>query len=477
MAGNALARTKFTEVSAEDPAHDARPRAPLTWRKAPRSNAAAAALLLGVLQGCAGGGSDQSGSQGPQITSFAATETEHFVGEPMELLAVFSGGTGRIEPGGIVVTSGQGVETPRLTTSATFRLTVTDGAKTVSRELPIDVRYRDRLRTLSMPFARAGHVSVELPDGRILVIGGSDEDANELPTTNYVFDPETETFAEFGALIDARIFHSAVVLDDAYVLVVGGDTRPDTPDAELIDGRTGIAVTTGAPVQSRYAATATLLNDGKVLVSAGLTAEGLTATAELYDPGTHEFSPTVGTLNYARFGHSANLLPDGRVLIYGGSRDESPPLPPEIYDPQTQIFTTMELPETTARSNHVALRLQDGTIGIFGGQDYFSVLVGANLRFDPTSGAFEPIIALLHARTQAQAALLTDGRVLLAGGITLGVSNTEIIAPDAASSAEGPQMSVDRLVHTVNRLRNGKVLIIGGVDLQQRRLASAELFE
>jgi hypothetical protein len=476
MTGQQRHRARFIEVSAERPRSSEGSRAPRARGKAQRSSAAAVALLLGMLHGCGGGASDQSAPQGLQIQSFAATETEHFVGEPVGLIAVFSGGTGRVEPGGLVVTSGQAVQTSRLTASATFRLTVTDGAQTVSRELPIEVRYRDRLRALSMPFARAGHVSVELPDGRILVIGGSDE-SGSLPTTNYAFDPQTETFAELGALIDARIFHAAVVLDDGYVLVVGGDTRPDTPDAELLDGRTGVAFTTGAPVQSRYAATATLLDDGTVLVSAGFTAEGLTATAELYDPRTHEFAATAGTLNYARFGHSANLLPDGRVLIYGGFRDESSPLPPEIYDPRTQLFTVVELPEMTSRGNHVALALQDGAVGIFGGQNYFSLLVEANLRFDPTSGAFEPLAAVLQPRTQAQATLLTDGRVLLAGGLTLGGSNTEIIASDVASSVEGPRMSVDRLAHTVNRLRNGKVLIIGGVDFQQRRLASAEVFE
>ena len=338
-----------------------------------------------------------------------------------------------------------------------------------------------------MPFARAGHVSVELQDGRILVIGGADESETALPTINYAFDPQTETFAEFGALIDPRRLHTAVVLHDGNVLVVGGDTRLDTREAELIDGRTGVAFTTGAPLHSRFGATATLLEDGRVLLAAGSAVELVggqvmeapTAIAELYDPASGQFTATAGPLNQARFGHSANLLPDGRVLIYGGSNNLSTPLPAELYDSQTQRFISAQPPEANVRSNHVALALQDGKIGIFGGQDFFNVPIATNFRFDPTHDAFEPLIELAHARTQAQGTLLTDGRVLLAGGRTLtpDVANTEIVAPTAASSAEGPQMSSARTLHTVNRLHNGKLLLVGGVDAGQRPLASAEIFE
>jgi hypothetical protein len=420
--------------------------------------------------------------------SFAPVANEHFVGEPAELRAVFSGGTGRIDPGGIGVSSGQTVQTPRLATSTTFRLTVSGGSTAATRDLTIDVRYRERLRTLSMPFARRGHVSVELQDGRILVIGGADASATGYPTSNYAFDPETESFAEFGALIDPRIRHAAVLLGNGNILVVGGDTRLDTREAELIDGRTGVAFTTGAPVVTRFAATATLLADGRVLLAAGFAVElvegdvveAMTATAELYDPGTGQFTPTAGTLSHERIGHSATLLPDGRVLIYGGLNNRgSTPLPPEIYDPQTQRFTIVQLPEATVRTNHVALALQDGKIGIFGGEDYFFGLVATNLRFDPTNGVFEPLGTLVHPRTQAQGTVLTDGRVLLAGGtaIVQRTANTEILSPADASSVDGPRMSADRVQHTVNRLRNGKVLIVGGLESPLTTLATAEIFE
>jgi hypothetical protein len=451
-----------------------------------RTAACAVVMLLPLLQGCEGTDSQAVVPVTPQISSFVTVAGDHFVGEPAELLAVFSGGTGRIDPGAIAVTSDQAVQTPQLPASTTFRLTVSDGSTTVTRDLMIDVQYRNRLRTLPMPFARRGHVSVELQDGRILVIGGVDESAGVTATTNYVFDPESEAFSAFGALIDPRYFHTAVVLDNGDVLVAGGIVpQLDTPEAELIDGQTGIASTTGAPTRNRWEATATLLEDGRVLLAGGYRLQDdltqtLDATAELYDPATGQFALTAGPLSYARFGHSANRLPDGRVLIYGGVSSSSTPLPPELYDPETQRFTAVYLPENNDRTSHVALAVQDGRIAIFGGQDYFGRWLANNFLFDPSSDVFEPLIPLSGPRTMAQGALLTDGRVLLAGGYRNTVddsASTEIVSLTGAYSAEGPPMSAGRVSHTVTRLRNGRVLIIGGGNSEHPALASAEIFE
>ena len=91
-------------------------------------------LFLAAAQGCEGGGYDQAepAQQTPRISSFSAVATEHFVGEAAELVAVFSGGTARIDPGAIPVESGRPVLTPRLATSEPFRLTVGNGASSGS---------------------------------------------------------------------------------------------------------------------------------------------------------------------------------------------------------------------------------------------------------------------------------------------------------------------------------------------------------
>ena len=72
----------------------------------------------------------------------------------------------------------------------------------------------------------------------------------------------------------------------------------------------------------RFQHTATLLNDGKVLVTGGVTndlyAGASLATTELYDPAANQW--TAGPLmTAARRRHAATLLADGHVLVSGGA--------------------------------------------------------------------------------------------------------------------------------------------------------------
>ena len=97
----------------------------------------------------------------------------------------------------------------------------------------------------------------------------------------------------------------------------------------------GTFVATGSMHGPRDGFTATLLNDGRVLVTGGFDGQ-VTASAELYDPSAGKFI-SAGTMSTPRARHTATLLADGRILIAGGSSGREPSA--ELFDPSTGVFT------------------------------------------------------------------------------------------------------------------------------------------
>src|SRR6266568_1199591 len=150
----------------------------------------------------------------------------------------------------------------------------------------------------------------------------------------------------------------------------------------------GATETTGSLTTARYSHVAVNLPDGRVLIAGGHTVEGslssMTASAEIYDPSTGQFSPT-GSLAEARGQHAAATLSDGRVLVVGGlglvAGNPANLASAEIYDPATGTWATTG-PMNTARRAPIALALPDGRILIIGGD---STIAGAEL-FDPATG-------------------------------------------------------------------------------------------
>jgi hypothetical protein len=147
-------------------------------------------------------------------------------------------------------------------------------------------------------------------------------------------------------MITPRFLHTATLLLDGRVLIAGGDSSypPASAEssAELYDPVTEIFVATGSLTTPRDSHTATLLPNGKVLISGGeprINGSGYSlASAELYDPATGTFSAT---------GSMTALLNNGKVLTAGGIRravdgslpDVTLPTSAELYDPDTGTFT------------------------------------------------------------------------------------------------------------------------------------------
>ena len=121
--------------------------------------------------------------------------------------------------------------------------------------------------------------------------------------------------------------------------------------------------------ESREAHTSLLLPDGTVLIASG---QGpfpvVRSSTEIYDPTAGTFS-TVGAVGTARFFHTSTLLGDGRVVITGGSDDFNTGAPiasVEIFDPALGVWASLPA-MLAARSNQTASLLSDGSILIFGG--------------------------------------------------------------------------------------------------------------
>jgi hypothetical protein len=329
------------------------------------------------------------------------------------------------------------------------------------------------------------HTATLLADGRVIVAGGLD--FADLPLASVVlYDPATGTFSPTGSMGTARAFFTATLLSDGRVLVAGGGPPtwvhpgPDLASAELYDPATGMFSPTGSMGVPREDHTATLLRDGRVLITGGNdSGNRAVASAELYDPKTGTFSPT-GSMATARGYHTATLLADGRVLITGGDpcgwgncdRLASA----EVYDPKTGKFSASGS-MSTARGFHTATLLADGRVLIAGGD---TADVRAEI-FDPKTGTFSPTGSTTAPRTHASATLLADGRVLIAGGgdhydTRDFLASAEIFDPKTGTFSPTGTMLAARSWGQANLLENGRVLVTGGYgDLAP--LPSAELFD
>jgi len=254
----------------------------------------------------------------------------------------------------------------------------------------------------------------------------------------------------------------AFLLPDGKVLVVGG-----SGSTELYDPSTGTWSITGSLNLPRGASTATLLGNGKVLVAGGYANNrccafsDITNTAELYDPATGEWSFT-GNLNLRRAHHTATLLSNGKVLFTGGAFDTAA----ELYDPATGMCSlTGKLSEP--RVGHAATRLQDGKVLVAGGcesEDCFSILGSAEL-YDPNTENWSATGDLNAARRWLTTlTTLANGNVLLPGGLGLFslFDTVELYNPATGrwSYTGSPRNNRSGLPATV--LPSGQVLVVGG---------------
>jgi Galactose oxidase, central domain len=334
-------------------------------------------------------------------------------------------------PANSSLTNGTGTFSGTLKTDGNQTITATDSAAAsitgTSTSIHVLVPASGFTPTGSMQTTREDHTATLLNDGRVLVAGGMHWGVvnpcfqgtrcfqlNALASAE-IFDPATGAFTSTGKMSVERTNHTATLLGDGRVLITGGDDRraPVFGTAEIFDPSTDVFTLTGNMVMARRAHTATPLKNGKVLLAGGDGANGnIPSTAELFDPATGEFSPT-GNMTASRSFQTATLLSDGRVLLAGGDTSGATATA-ELYDPLTGKFTATGS-MTVTRTGHRATLLNNGKVLMTGGTSPGSTST-AEL-FDAATGTFVPTGNMVTGRELHTATLLTNGKVLLTGGI------------------------------------------------------------
>ena len=277
------------------------------------------------------------------------------------------------------------------------------------------------------------------------------------------------------APLRGRAAHSATLLADGRVLVVGGCATDGCSTAEVAPSSEyyvpGQGFTVGPElIQPRQGHSATLLRDGRVLVAGGWPREGASTldSAEVYHPTTGRFEP-VGPMNRPRGGQLATRLPDGRVLVVGGEAGATPSTKTaELFDPQRNAFTlAAPMPQPSAPSGVIGL--PDGRVLVVGGQDNTGKAVAGSI-YDPRSDTWQPTGALGTPRSKFALAPLPDGRVLVLGGTSddrILLRTTEIYDASTGQFAPGPSMDTERykFIDAVTVDAGGHIIVGGGTQL------------
>ena len=248
--------------------------------------------------------------------------------------------------------------------------------------------------TGSMVHPRSGQTAVLLSDGKVLVAGGAcngsgygcDSGSSLVNQRSAeLYDPSAGTWAATGSMLDGREFATASLLRSGEVLVAGGFNNcddsfcTDLAESELYNPNTGQWQKTGTLQGPREQHSATLLENGMVLVAGGLNEGGfgnggIYSSAELYNPATGSWTPTASMAG-RHYGQTATLLKSGWVLVAGGESADA-----QVFEPTRGVWVPTGA-MTTVRTGATATRLPDGHVLVAGG-------TGPNGQPQPTAELF-----------------------------------------------------------------------------------------
>ena len=330
--------------------------------------------------------------------------------------------------------------------------------------------------------ARVFHTATLLQNGTVLVVGGQNG-AQTVSSTSEIFDPATGRTRPGPLLNTARMHHAAVLLPTGRVLVAGGQSNVQGLDAlasiEVYDPVLG-TWTLGAPLREARSGPAAALANGAagpdVMIAGGASFQGGTwvssRTAEVYNVSAGTVVSLPAAMAQPRFDARAIALSNGAALVQGGYAALSPsgvPAPScEVFSGATSLFAPVG---TIANRAENALVDRNGSIFALGGTDGVSLLASVE---EWNGQTWLPAAPLATARRGASASSVWPG-ILVAGGFGAGGALASCELVPGATNGLAPSLGVARGYHTATTLSTGAVVVAGGTD-GQSILSSIEVW-
>ena len=259
--------------------------------------------------------------------------------------------------------------------------------------------------------ARSSHTATLMSDGRVLVAGGFTTGGT--PTGDLrICDPLTRTCADAGVDMAARGGHTATLLSagprSGHVLLCGGQTTVSsasiTGSCETFDPVAGALSPAASMASSRIGHVALLLRSGKIFVSGGGRPGGPGTEPWIFEPTNEMYDPVAGTWNpvdallQGRINHTATVLNNGKIMIAGGYNGR---------DSMVCLLDPDGLDEDCWHLAHpdAALAQGVGSKGYLDGAEFFDQDSGARVTL------MEDVFNLMPYRVARHSAVLeTDGR-------------------------------------------------------------------
>ncbi|CAF2172856.1 unnamed protein product [Rotaria magnacalcarata] len=328
-------------------------------------------------------------------------------------------------------------------------------------------------------------------DNSVLITGGIGSSGTHASTEKYL--PSTGCFKMVGIMSTSRAFHTADQLSSLSGLVlIAGGSNSQVFTADLFDPMTGNTSTIF--MLHRTAHTSTILSSPTLMLIGGLVGIGFSIkpqnTGQLFAVGTPpSFKSVPNTMTDVRQSHTATRLGDSSdlVLIVGGFGN-SFLSSASLYNMSSNMFVPLAAKLPTVLAFHTAAYLPPPInkvliAGGHNGSNYLNTLIV----FDAVTLSFTTVTSTMSTgRSQHTATLLSNGKVLIVGGLkitdsSLATNTCDVIdtANNTFSSIPAPNLQVGRYAHTATLLtsNNGDtVLVCGGNNDLSATLNSCELY-